>query len=198
LLREASARRSPARSDREIFQLPLQPVDRKARISNLLKRIFNILWIYLKGAKTYLVRGALGPTETIDMTTNPNETAKDAVNRAAQEIMAAFEAKDSAKVISCYAPDAVIATTGRPAAKDGEAVSKAIRDDIADINFKISLSNEKTEVAGSGDLAYRRGTFKITFTNPQTKQAENGTGTYLTVFRKQADGSWKTVEDFGV
>ena len=27
------------------------------------------------------------------MTTNPNETAKDAVNRAAQEIMAAFEAK---------------------------------------------------------------------------------------------------------
>jgi uncharacterized protein (TIGR02246 family) len=132
------------------------------------------------------------------MTTNPNETAKDAVNRAAQEIMAAFEAKDSAKVISYYAPDAVIATTGRPAAKDGEAVSKAIRDDIADTNFKISLSNEKTEVAGSGDLAYRRGTFKITYTNPQTKQAENAAGTYLTVFRKQADGSWKVVEDFGV
>jgi len=38
----------------------------------------------------------------------------------------------------------------------------------------------------------------ITFTNPQTKQAENAAGTYLTVFRKQADGSWKAVEDFGV
>ena len=60
----------------------------------------------------------------------------------------------------------------------------------------MSLSNEKTEVAGSGDLAYRRGTFKITYTNPQTKQAENGAGTYLTVFRKQADGSWKVVADF--
>ena len=132
------------------------------------------------------------------MTTNPNETAKDAVNRAAQEIMAAFEAKDSAKVISYYAPDAVIATAGRPAAKDGRAVSRAIRDDIADTNFKISLSNEKTEVAGSGDMAYRRGSFKITATNPQTKQAEHSAGTYLTVFRKQADGSWKVVEDFGV
>ena len=99
---------------------------------------------------------------------------------------------------SYYAPDAVIATPGRPAAKDGRAVSKAIRDDTEDPNFKMSLSNEKTEVAGSGDLAYRRGTFKITFTNPQTKQAENGAGTYLTVFRKQADGSWKVVEDFGV
>ena len=131
-------------------------------------------------------------------TNNPNEPATDAVNRTAQEILAALLAKDSAKVNSYYAPDAVIATAGRPAAKDGRAVSKAIRDDIADPNFKMSLSNEKTEVAGSGDLAYRRGSFKITFTNPQTKQAENADGTYLTVFRKQADGSWKVVEDFGV
>jgi uncharacterized protein (TIGR02246 family) len=132
------------------------------------------------------------------MTTNPNESATDAVNRTAQEILAALQAKDSAKMNSYYAPDAVIATSGRPAAKDGRAVSKAIRDDAEDPNFMMSLSNEKTEVAGSGDLAYRRGTFKITFTNPQTKQAANGAGTYLTVFRKQADGSWKVVEDFGV
>jgi len=131
-------------------------------------------------------------------TNNPNESATDAVTRTAQEILAAIDAKDSAKVNSYYAPDAVIATAGRPAAKDGRAVSRAIRDDIADTNFKMSLSNEKTEVAGSGDLAYRRGAFRITYTNPQTKQAENSTGTYLTVFRKQADGSWKVVEDFGV
>ena len=62
----------------------------------------------------------------------------------------------------------------------------------------MTLSNEKTEVAGSGDLAYRRGSFTITFTNPQTNQPENGAGTYLTVFKKQADGNWKIVEDFGV
>jgi ketosteroid isomerase-like protein len=171
----------------------------RLRISNFPKNIFDILWIYLKGAKTYLVAiGAVGPTETIDMTTNLKETAMDAVNRTAQEILAAFEERDPAKYNSYYAPDAVIATAGRPAAKDAKAVSKAIRDDIADPNFKISLSNEKTEVAGSGELAYRRGAFKITFTNPQTKQAENAAGTYLTVFRKQADGSWKVLEDFGV
>jgi ketosteroid isomerase-like protein len=132
------------------------------------------------------------------MTTNPNEQATDAVNRTAQELLAALLAKDSSKVNSYYAADAVIATPGRPAAKDGRAVSKAIRDDTEDPNFTMSLSNEKTEVAGSGDLGYRRGTFKITYTNPQTKQAENSVGTYLTVFRKQADGSWKVVADFGV
>ena len=60
-------------------------------------------------------------------TNNPNEPATDAVNRTAQEILAALQAKDSAKVNSYYAPDAVIATSGRPAAKDGRAVSKASR-----------------------------------------------------------------------
>jgi uncharacterized protein (TIGR02246 family) len=129
---------------------------------------------------------------------NSNEPATDAVDRVAQAILDALEAKDPAKYNSYYAPDAVIATAGRPAAKDERAVSKAIRDDVLDPNFKLSLSNEKTEVAGSGDLAYRRGSFTVTFTNPQTKQAENAAGTYLTVFRKQADGSWKVVEDFGV
>jgi ketosteroid isomerase-like protein len=106
------------------------------------------------------------------MTANPNEQATDAVNRTAQEMLAALLAKDSSKVNTYYAADAVIATPGRPAAKDGRAVSKAIRDDTEDSNFTMSLSNEKTEVAGSGDLGYRRGTFKITYTNPQTKQAE--------------------------
>ena len=96
-------------------------------------------------------------------TNDPNESATDAVTRTAQEILTAIDAKDSAKVNSYYAPDAVIATAGRPAAKDGRAVSRAIRDDIADTNFKMSLLNEKIEVAGSGDLAYRRGAFKITY-----------------------------------
>ena len=132
------------------------------------------------------------------MTTSLNETATDAVNRTAQEILAALQAKDAAKVNSYYAPDAVIATAGRPAAKDGRAVSRAIMDDLADANFKMSLSHEKTEVAASGDLAYRRGSYKITATDPQTKQVEHSVGTYLTVFKKQAGGSWKVVEDFGV
>jgi uncharacterized protein (TIGR02246 family) len=129
---------------------------------------------------------------------NPNESAKDAINRLAEEMLAAFEAKDSAKVNTYYAPGAVIATPGRPAAKDARALTKAIKDDIADPNLKITVSNEKTEVAGSGDMAYRRGSFKITATNPQTKKAEQSEGTYLAVFRKQADGSWKIAEDFGV
>src|SRR5688572_9832642 len=90
----------------------------------------------------------------------------DAVDRTAHEMLTAFDAKDVEKANSYYAPDAIIATVGRPAAKDARAVSKALRDDLADPNFNMILSHEKTEV--SGDLAYRRGSYKITATNPQT------------------------------
>ena len=31
---------------------------------------------------------------------------------------------------------------------------------------------------------------------PKTKQPKTDTGSYLTVWKKQADGSWKAVEDF--
>ncbi len=111
--------------------------------------------------------------ETLKMN-NPNEPATDAVDRTAQEMLTAFEAKDAAKVNSYYAPDAIIATAGRPAAKDGRAVSKAIMDDLADPNFKMSLSHEKTEVAASGDLAYRRGSYKITATLPDVEAISGG------------------------
>ena len=49
-------------------------------------------------------QSAVEPKETIDMTTNPKEPATDAVNRTAQEILAALQAKDAAKVNSYYAP----------------------------------------------------------------------------------------------
>ena len=32
-------------------------------------------------------------------------------------------------------------------------------------------------------------------TDPATKQAKTENGTYVTVYRKQDDGSWKAVED---
>jgi len=75
-------------------------------------------------------------------------------------MLSAFETKDSAKVNAYYAPGAVIATPGRPAAKDARALTKAIKDDLADPNLKITVSHEKTEVSRSGDMGYRRGSFK--------------------------------------
>jgi uncharacterized protein (TIGR02246 family) len=124
--------------------------------------------------------------------------ARQAVIDTEQSILAAFEAKDPAKLTSYYASDAVVSMPGRAAAKGTEAIGKINSEDMADPNFRLTFANEHTDVAASGDMAYTRGTFNVTFTHPETKQAATEQGNYLTVFKKQADGSWKAVSDYAV
>ena len=120
------------------------------------------------------------------------------VEQAEQAMLAAFQAKDAARLTSHYTSDAVVALPGEAALKGNEAIGRANARDLADPNFKLTFANEKTEVASSGDLAYTIGTFNVTYTNPETKQPQDGAGNYITVFKKQADGSWKAAADFVV
>ena len=50
-------------------------------------------------------------------------------------------------------------------------------------------------VAKSGELAYSRGEYSMQTVDPVTKQPKNEAGTYVTVWQKQDDGSWKAIED---
>ena len=77
--------------------------------------------------------------------------------------------------------------------KGAEAIAKANDEDLKDPAFKLDFTNEKTDT--SGDLAYTSGSFKVTYTDAKTKQPVDGAGTYVTVFKKQADGTWKVVAD---
>jgi len=122
------------------------------------------------------------------------EAATATVESVEAEMLAAFQSKDPAKLSSHYASDAVVATPGRTV-KGTEAINKAMADDLADPSFSLTFVNDKTDVAASGDLAYTSGTYSVSYTDPATKKVVNGAGTYVTVFRKQADGSWKAVAD---
>ena len=117
-----------------------------------------------------------------------------AVKDVEMGMLAAFQAKDAAKLTSYYASDAMIATPGRTV-KGTAAVTKANADDLADPGFSLAFVNDKTDVAASGDLAYTSGTFNVSYTDPKTKAVVKQNGTYVTVYRKQADGSWKAVAD---
>jgi ketosteroid isomerase-like protein len=51
------------------------------------------------------------------------------------------------------------------------------------------------DVAQSGDLGYTQGTLSYTMTDPKTGKPINDQGKWLTIRKKQADGSWKIVQD---
>ena len=110
--------------------------------------------------------------------------------------MAAYNSHDAAALASNYAEDAVLANPDTPLVTGLDAIRKETAGFAADPNLKMEFSSDRVGVAASGELAYSRGHYSMTYTDPDTKKATEGSGHYLTVYRKQADGSWKAVEDF--
>ncbi len=104
-------------------------------------------------------------------------------------------AKDVDKSVANYADDAILMMPGMPAAKTKDAIRAAWKGMLADPNLKIAFSSDRIEVSASGDLATTEGSYTMTMTNPKTKKPVQDKGTYLTVYKKQADGNWKAIED---
>ena len=104
-------------------------------------------------------------------------------------------AKDLDKSVANYADDAVLMMPGMPAAKTKDAVRAGWKGMLDDPNLKIAFSADRIEVSASGDLATTQGSYTLTMTNPKTKKPVEDKGSYLTVYKKQADGNWKAIED---
>lgn len=75
-------------------------------------------------------------------------------------------------------------------------IRKAYAEGLKDPKFDISFTVDKVGVAKSGDIAWSQGHFKQQWTDSMSKKVATGTGTFLTIYAKQKDGSWKAVQDF--
>ncbi len=75
----------------------------------------------------------------------------------------------------------------------------AIREDMAKAfaDTAFTLTWEPLQSDASGDLGYTNGTYEARFRDAKGN-AMTRTGRYLTIWKKQADGSWKVVRDIGV
>ena len=106
-----------------------------------------------------------------------------------------WQAKDSGKIMAHYADDAVLIVPGGPSVSGKDAIGKSLAGMLADPVLSLKFQNAKVDVAKSGDLAYTEGSYTLAMTDPQTKQTINDHGSYVTTYRKQADGTWKAVTD---
>jgi uncharacterized protein (TIGR02246 family) len=110
--------------------------------------------------------------------------------------LAAWTAKDADKVASFYAEDATILIPHAPAIQGKAALAAGLKEVLGDPNFKLDFSPAGLDVAKSGDLGYVRGNYTLTQSDPKTKKPMSEKGSYLIVYKKQADGSWKITNDF--
>src|ERR1700730_15341586 len=108
--------------------------------------------------------------------------------------VAEFAAKDIDKMLAHYADDGTLLLSNAPTMSGKDAIRAGMKMAIDDPNFALDLKTVKVYVS-KDDLAYSQGTYSYKGTDSKTKKVIAETGRYVEVYKKQADGSWKVVED---
>lgn len=116
----------------------------------------------------------------------------DAVRKADADWSTAIGSKDIDAFLSYFAADGVLMMPNMPAMNGPEAIRAGVSPMMPAMSVSWTATN--AEVAASGDLAYTTGTYQASMTMPDgTMHPDNGK--YATIWKKQADGSWKVVVD---
>jgi ketosteroid isomerase-like protein len=126
----------------------------------------------------------------------PDTRAQDeaAIRTAETAWSAVINTKDVDKFVAYYAPDAVVLPPNMPMASTPDAIKKAIGEFMAMPGLSMTFQTSSAVVARSGDVGYTYGTYAMSANGPDGKPIQDK-GKYVTVWKKQADGSWKAVVD---
>lgn len=105
----------------------------------------------------------------------------------------AIESRDVDKTLSFYAADASAYYDGFPPIHDLNALRADYKEFLGDPNF--AFQAQDTRAGASGDLGYTEGSLTYSYTDPTTNKAAHFSGSYVMVWKRQGDGSWKALED---
>ena len=96
--------------------------------------------------------------------------------------------------VSNFTAEAAFLAGNAPAAEGMAAIRSATQEMFGAPGFALSWSPSRADVSACGDLAYTVGSYQIT-SDDAAGNARTLPGKYLTVWKKQADGSWKVTVD---
>ncbi len=98
------------------------------------------------------------------------------------------------KTLSYWADDAIVMSPGQPSLHGKKAIREMVEGSSKIPGFKISWEPLSVSVSKSGDMAYMIEQNQITV-NDSLGQPITEYNKVVTVWRKEADGSWKNVVD---
>jgi ketosteroid isomerase-like protein len=119
-----------------------------------------------------------------------------AVSRADTEMSEATAARDAKRFAAHLAEDVIFVPEGAPLAVGRVGVAGLWADLFKEGGPSLTWRPTLSFVASSGDLAYTEGEFLSKAKTADGKEASR-TGRYVSVWRKQLDGTWRTVLDIG-
>ena len=106
-----------------------------------------------------------------------------------------FVARDLEKLAAHYADNAILMAPGMASASGRDEIRRMLKDMVADPALSLKFQASRVEVSSAGDLGFTQGSYQLTMTDPASKQVIHDHGSYVTTYRKQADGSWRAVAD---
>ena len=120
-------------------------------------------------------------------------TVRTAIEAANARFLDAFKRGDKAGLVANYTEDAILMMANEEAWRGRGGIEKGFAGLLSQVSFKDGAT--KTEdVMLAGDLAAETGTFWWTL-QPKAGAEIKDKGKYLTVWKRQPDGSWKIVRD---
>lgn len=118
----------------------------------------------------------------------------DEVWASASAIVTAFNDKDAEKAVSYNAPDFIQMFHGQPNADYADHLPNT-RKQFADPAVKLSVSQEKVDVAQAGDMAIYTARYIYNFTDPADSEVVTEHGNWVMIFRRQSDSSMKVYRE---
>ena len=115
---------------------------------------------------------------------------EDEIRAADQAWLEAFAAGDLERSLQFCADDCEVMPQNAPAAKGLEAIRSLFHEWFRP-GLKIRWTPDRVEA--SGELGYSSGTYEMSFEDSGERVSNRGT--YVAVWKKQSDGSWKVVRD---
>lgn len=140
-----------------------------------------------------------GEATRSDSTVAPPAAAADpvavraAIDSANTRGAAAFNAGSSDAMIANYADDAVVMMPGTKAMVGKAAIDAGMKGMFQAMDMK-NFQPKTTDVLVQGDVAIESGTMTYE-AGPKGGKLAADTVKYLTVWKKQSDGSWKIIRD---
>ncbi len=95
---------------------------------------------------------------------------------------------------SFFLEDAIMLPPNEPMLNGKAAIHKAMSAFFAMPGFTVKWQPTKVEAARSGDFGFSVGTFELSVNGP-TGAPMTDRGKYLVIWKKQADGSWKSAAE---
>ncbi len=138
---------------------------------------------------TLVVLAASGCAPSVDIVAD-----RAAIREAERQVVKAANGGNVEQMVATFAVDAAVLPPNAPAVTGKESIREWAASLLESPGFAVKYQNDKTELSRAGDLGYTISRYELTVNDPEGNPVTEK-GRWVTVWKKQADGTWKCVLD---